>query len=105
MWIIKSCLAINVIISVILIHSKQEDQLVLQIPFGAKSIEILYNPMLTQPISLTTSLMPTLLSLAAQEIVVMINLGTSSDDKVGVITTIGFQWRPYASKVPTKTSP
>ena len=39
-------------------------------------------------------MMPTLLSLVLLEAVVMTTYGAISDDKVGIMTTLGFQWYP-----------
>ena len=43
--------------------------------------------------------MPTLSSLMAPEVVVMTTSGAASDDKVGIVTTHGFQWRVWHSTV------
>ena len=37
-------------------------------------------------------MMPTLPSLVAPEVVILTTFGATSDDKVGIMTILGFQW-------------
>ena len=43
-------------------------------------------------LQLSYAIMPTLSSLVAQEVVTMTTSGATSDDKVGIMTTLGFWW-------------
>ena len=44
-------------------------------------------------------MMPTLSTLTAWEVVIAINCGAPSDDKVGMMTTLGFQFYRLFSKM------